>query len=216
MAPEYVQPYVKAQKNDDRDAEAATRPAMRFRVAEGGGAARPADAASGAVAAGEPPDAPDEPAASDPSRAGHHGGEGRRALAHPSPGEARHAPAGAARHALTVGLHLRRGLPGPRGGGPARHALRRYQRDERTFRRGCPHRRRGPTRFSLSTERLARRARAHRAGQYLPRRPRALQSRTQPRRERLALSPRQLTRDQRHRRRRRHRRCRLLRVESLR
>ena len=34
MAPEYVQPYVKAQENDDRDAEAiaeaATRPTMRF------------------------------------------------------------------------------------------------------------------------------------------------------------------------------------------
>ena len=34
MPPEYVQPYVKAQKNDDRDAEAiaeaATRPTMRF------------------------------------------------------------------------------------------------------------------------------------------------------------------------------------------
>ena len=34
MAPEYVRPYVKAQKNDDRDAEAiaeaATRPTMRF------------------------------------------------------------------------------------------------------------------------------------------------------------------------------------------
>jgi transposase len=34
MAPEYVQPYVEAQKNDDRDAEAiakaATRPTMRF------------------------------------------------------------------------------------------------------------------------------------------------------------------------------------------
>jgi transposase len=30
MAPEYVQPYVKAQKNDDRDAEAATRSTMRF------------------------------------------------------------------------------------------------------------------------------------------------------------------------------------------
>ncbi len=34
MSPEYVRPYVKAQKNDDRDAEAiaeaATRPAMRF------------------------------------------------------------------------------------------------------------------------------------------------------------------------------------------
>ena len=36
MSPEYVQPYVKAQKNDDRDAEAiaeaATRPTMRFVV----------------------------------------------------------------------------------------------------------------------------------------------------------------------------------------
>jgi transposase len=34
MSPEYVKPYVKAQKNDDRDAEAiaeaATRPTMRF------------------------------------------------------------------------------------------------------------------------------------------------------------------------------------------
>ena len=34
MSPEYVRPYVKAQKNDDRDAEAiaeaATRPTMQF------------------------------------------------------------------------------------------------------------------------------------------------------------------------------------------
>src|SRR5271165_5520681 len=34
MSPEYARPYVKAQKNDDRDAEAiaeaATRPTMRF------------------------------------------------------------------------------------------------------------------------------------------------------------------------------------------
>ena len=34
MSPEYVRPYVKSQKNDDRDAEAiaeaATRPTMRF------------------------------------------------------------------------------------------------------------------------------------------------------------------------------------------
>ena len=34
MSPEYVRPYIKAQKNEDRDAEgiaeAATRPAMRF------------------------------------------------------------------------------------------------------------------------------------------------------------------------------------------
>jgi transposase len=31
MSPEYVRPYVKAQKNDELDAEAATRPTMRFR-----------------------------------------------------------------------------------------------------------------------------------------------------------------------------------------
>lgn len=30
MSPEYVRPYVKAQKNNDRDAEAASRPTMRF------------------------------------------------------------------------------------------------------------------------------------------------------------------------------------------
>src|SRR3954452_16030441 len=30
MSPEYVRPYVKSHKNDDRDAEAATRPTMRF------------------------------------------------------------------------------------------------------------------------------------------------------------------------------------------
>ena len=30
MSPEYVRPYVKAQKNDELDAEAATRPTMRF------------------------------------------------------------------------------------------------------------------------------------------------------------------------------------------
>ena len=51
MSPEYVRPYVKAQKNDDRDAEAiaeaATRPTMRF-VELKSGAARHADAAPGA------------------------------------------------------------------------------------------------------------------------------------------------------------------------
>jgi transposase len=39
MSPEYVRPYVKAQKNDDRDAEAiaeaATRPTMRFVTLKG-------------------------------------------------------------------------------------------------------------------------------------------------------------------------------------
>jgi transposase len=41
MSPEYVKPYVKAQKNDDRDAEgtaeAATRPTMRFVELNGAG-----------------------------------------------------------------------------------------------------------------------------------------------------------------------------------
>ena len=46
MSPEYVRPYVKSQKNDDRDAEAiaeaATRPTMRFTLAGlVGGISRP-------------------------------------------------------------------------------------------------------------------------------------------------------------------------------
>ena len=49
MSPEYVRPYVKAQKNDDRDAEAiaeaATRPTMRFVAAQERGAARHANSA---------------------------------------------------------------------------------------------------------------------------------------------------------------------------
>jgi transposase len=56
MSPEYVRPYVKAQKNDDRDAEAiaeaASRPTMRFVALKSRGAARHADAAPGALAAG--------------------------------------------------------------------------------------------------------------------------------------------------------------------
>ena len=53
MSPEYVRPYVKAQKNDDRDAEgiaeAASRPTMRCRPEERG-AARYPDAAPSAFA----------------------------------------------------------------------------------------------------------------------------------------------------------------------
>lgn len=49
VAPEYVRPYIKAQKNEDRDAEmiaeAATRPTMRF-VAKDRRATRHADAPS--------------------------------------------------------------------------------------------------------------------------------------------------------------------------
>lgn len=37
MPPEYVRPSVKAQKNDERDAEAATRPTMRFVPLKGQG-----------------------------------------------------------------------------------------------------------------------------------------------------------------------------------
>jgi transposase len=49
MSPEYVRPYVKAQKNDDRDAEAiaeaATRPTMRFVELKNRGTTRHANAA---------------------------------------------------------------------------------------------------------------------------------------------------------------------------
>jgi len=50
--------------------------------------------------------------------------------AHPGLGQARNKAAGAARHPLPVGLHLRRGLPGARRGRGPRHALRRHRRDE--------------------------------------------------------------------------------------
>ncbi len=52
MSPEYVRPYVKAQKNDDRDAEAiaeaATRPTMRFVALKTEAQLDDADAAPGA------------------------------------------------------------------------------------------------------------------------------------------------------------------------
>jgi transposase len=56
MSPEYVRPYVKAQKNDDRDAEgiaeAATRPTTRFVELKTEDQLRLADAASRSVATG--------------------------------------------------------------------------------------------------------------------------------------------------------------------
>ena len=65
MSPEYVRPYVKAQKNDDRDAEAiaeaASRPDHALRHAEVGGATRHADAPPRARQAGRRPDVADEP-----------------------------------------------------------------------------------------------------------------------------------------------------------
>jgi len=64
MSPEYVRPYVKAQKNDDRDAEAiaeaATRPTMRF-VALKTAAQLDVHAAPCARQAGQPTNGADEP-----------------------------------------------------------------------------------------------------------------------------------------------------------
>lgn len=57
MSPEYVRPYVKAQKNDDRDAEAiaeaATRPTMRFVELKSETQLRPAEPTSCPRPAGE-------------------------------------------------------------------------------------------------------------------------------------------------------------------
>src|SRR5262245_8711068 len=56
MSPEYVRPYVKVQKNDDRDAEAiaeaATRPTMRFVETQERGSTRHAEPASRSGSAG--------------------------------------------------------------------------------------------------------------------------------------------------------------------
>src|SRR4051794_41453619 len=57
MPPEYVRPYVKAQKNDERDAEAiaeaATRPTMRFVAPKT--EAQPARGHAGRVGPARPP-----------------------------------------------------------------------------------------------------------------------------------------------------------------
>ena len=64
MSPEYVRPYIKAQKNDDRDAEgiaeAATRPTMRFVELKSQGPARHADASSIARPVGRRADGSDQ------------------------------------------------------------------------------------------------------------------------------------------------------------
>ena len=66
MSPEYVQPYVKAQKNDERDAEAiaeaATRPTMRFVELKSEAQLDTADPAPGPVPAGRPAHGADQPA----------------------------------------------------------------------------------------------------------------------------------------------------------
>ena len=65
MSPEYVRPYVKAQKNDDRDAEAiaeaATRPTMRFVELKTRRAARHADTPPSTRSAGRRAHIADEP-----------------------------------------------------------------------------------------------------------------------------------------------------------
>src|SRR5205814_5877751 len=74
MSPEYVQPYVKAQKNDERDAEAiaeaATRPTMRFVDLKSEDQLH-ADLASGSLPIGGPAYGADQPVACDASRTRH-------------------------------------------------------------------------------------------------------------------------------------------------
>ena len=79
MSPEYVQPYVKAQKNDDRDAEAiaeaATRPTMRF-VAMKEEAQLDMQTLHRARSRLVNSRTADQPTAGDPARARRHGGQG--------------------------------------------------------------------------------------------------------------------------------------------
>jgi hypothetical protein len=71
MSPEYVRPYVKAQKNDDRDAEgiaeAASRPTMRFVDLKSQGTARSAVFASSPLTPGWGQTHAAEPASGDPA-----------------------------------------------------------------------------------------------------------------------------------------------------
>ncbi len=80
MSPEYVQPYVKAQKNDDRDAEAiaeaATRPTMRFVALKSEAQLDLQTLHRARSRLVNEPHAADQPAAGDPARARDHGGEG--------------------------------------------------------------------------------------------------------------------------------------------
>lgn len=80
MSPEYVQPYVKAQKNDERDAEAiaeaATRPTMRFVELKSEAQTRCSDPASGAHPPRRPANSLDQPASRRPPGARHCGREG--------------------------------------------------------------------------------------------------------------------------------------------
>ena len=73
MSPEYVRPYIKAQKNDDRDAEgiaeAATRPTMRFVELKSQDQLGHADASSIARPAGWRANGSDQSASRDPAGA---------------------------------------------------------------------------------------------------------------------------------------------------
>ena len=75
MSPEYVRPYVKAQKNDDRDAEgiaeAATRPTMRFVEMKTGRSTRYADTSPIARPTGRRTNGSDQPAARRPAGTRH-------------------------------------------------------------------------------------------------------------------------------------------------
>ena len=80
MSPEYVRPYVKAQKNDDLDAEAiaeaASRPTMRFVEVKSEGAIGPPGAASGTRAPGVGADCVDQSSAGAAAGARDRGGTG--------------------------------------------------------------------------------------------------------------------------------------------
>ena len=85
MSPEYVQPYVKAQKNDDRDAEAiaeaATRPTMRFVALKSEAQLDMQTLHRARSRLVNEPHAADQPAAGDPARArASRWRKGRRAL----------------------------------------------------------------------------------------------------------------------------------------
>ena len=80
MSPEYVRPYVKAQKNDDLDAEAiaeaASRPTMRFVEVKSQGAIGHPGAASGTRTLGVGADGVDQPSAGSAAGARDRGGAG--------------------------------------------------------------------------------------------------------------------------------------------
>jgi hypothetical protein len=77
MPPQYVKPFVKANKNDYRDAEAnaeaVRRPTMRFVPVKNEAQLDPTDHPPCAAAAGGPAYGTDQPVAGHPAGTGHHG-----------------------------------------------------------------------------------------------------------------------------------------------